>query len=125
MSSSAPLLEPGPKEDANAPELILKLSQMTDNEKHTVERTFGSGECNREIFTILTASEYTRQQGEPKITMKKPKTCIKCGAYMEVINKRVTSDGMCGVYYLDYLCSNEFCRLLKEQRIDTYDYLDL
>jgi hypothetical protein len=125
MSSIAPLPEPGPLEDANSPELILKLSQMTDNDKHVVERPFGSGECNRESFTILTTPEYTTQHGKPKIDMKQPKACLKCGAFMEMIYKTTTSDGGCGVYYMDYICSNDFCRLLKEQKIEAYETLDV
>lgn len=118
MSSSSSYLQ-----DDNSEELRLKLLKMADKEKFVVERPFGAGECNREAFTILTTEEYRIACAKPKIQMKEPKNCLKCAANMEMIGKITTSDGMCGVYYLDYLCTSDKCRILKEQKIETYVYL--
>lgn len=74
---------------------------------------------------MLAMHDYQAEFAKPKFEMKRPKYCLKCGTSMVMTYRKETSDGMCGVYYLDYLCSNDKCRLYKEHKVETYDHLDI
>ena len=100
------------------------IKDLKEGQSHEVTCNWGSSEGNREVFVILSSVDYEKNRLSKPIELTSYRPCLKCNHDLLLINRTETSDGMCGVYYLGYLCSNSECRLMKRQKIETYGWLE-
>ena len=110
--------------DKNSEEVQNAINNLQEGQSYSTTSEWGSSECSREDYYIITSLNYTNMKQKGPIPLSLYRPCLKCNKDMLLCERFETSDGMCGVYYLTFLCSNDACRLKKVQKIETYAWLD-